>query len=78
MKRPSYQFGTLYTEPRKSGPDVWVILPGYATHPFGLIAERYFGEGQVKIERVRLLSAKNNHVVDKSFHGCVKWCQEEM
>jgi integrase len=24
MKRPRYQFGTLYTEPRKSGPDVWV------------------------------------------------------
>lgn len=23
MKRPRYQFGTLYTEPRKSGPDVW-------------------------------------------------------
>jgi hypothetical protein len=27
---------------------------------------------------VRLLSAKNNHVVNKSFHGCVKCCQEEM
>jgi integrase len=25
MKRPCYQFGTLYTEPRKSGPDVWVF-----------------------------------------------------
>ena len=24
MKRPRYQFGTLYMEPRKSGPDVWV------------------------------------------------------
>lgn len=24
MKRPRYQFGTLYKEPRKSGPDVWV------------------------------------------------------
>jgi integrase len=24
MKRPRYQFGTLYTEPRKTGPDVWV------------------------------------------------------
>jgi hypothetical protein len=24
MKRSRYQFGTLYTEPRKTGPDVWV------------------------------------------------------
>lgn len=24
MKRPRYQLGTLYSEPRKSGPDVWV------------------------------------------------------
>jgi hypothetical protein len=24
MKRPRYQFGSLYTESRKSGPDVWV------------------------------------------------------
>ncbi len=24
MKRPRYQFGTLYQEPRKNGPDVWV------------------------------------------------------
>lgn len=24
MKRPRYQFGTLYQEPRKKGPDVWV------------------------------------------------------
>jgi integrase len=24
MKRPRYQFGTLYMEPRKNGPDVWV------------------------------------------------------
>ena len=24
MKRPRYQFGSLYTEPRKNGPDVWV------------------------------------------------------
>ena len=24
MKRPRYQFGTLYPEPRKNGPDVWV------------------------------------------------------
>lgn len=25
MKRSKYQFGTLYTEPRKNGPDVWVF-----------------------------------------------------
>jgi hypothetical protein len=24
MKRPQYQLGTLYQEPRKNGPDVWV------------------------------------------------------
>lgn len=24
MKRPRYQLGTLYSEPRKTGPDVWV------------------------------------------------------
>ena len=24
MNRPQYQFGTLYSEPRKKGPDVWV------------------------------------------------------
>jgi len=25
MKRPRYQLGTLYSEPRKNGPDVWCI-----------------------------------------------------
>ena len=24
MNRPQYRFGTLYSEPRKKGPDVWV------------------------------------------------------